>query len=59
MSFLDGLLLGDSVALLVEYEELRLKRALIAIEMMRETCGALEIPFVQPSADEADTTIGG
>lgn len=59
MSFLDGLLLGDSVSLLVEYEELRLKRALIAVEMMRETCGALDIPFIQPSPDEADTTIGG
>lgn len=59
MTYLDGLLLGDSVGLLVEYEELRLKRALIAVEMMRETCGFLEIPFIQPSPDEADTSIGG
>jgi len=58
MTFLDGLLLGQSVELMVEYEELRLKRALIAIEMMRETCGALEVPFIQPSPDEGITTIG-
>lgn len=59
MSYLDGMLLGDSIELLIEYEELRLKRALLAIEMMRETCGALDIPFIQPSPDEADTTLGG
>lgn len=49
----DGMVLGQAFELLIEYEELRFKRALIAAEMMRETCGALEIPF---EAQEAEAT---
>lgn len=48
----DGMVLGRAVDLLIDYEELHLKRVLIASELMRETCGALVIPFEarQPEA---------
>jgi hypothetical protein len=45
LSSQDGMVLGQAVEILVDYEELRLKHVLIASELMRETCGALEIPF--------------
>ncbi len=45
LSTQDGMVLGQAVEILVDYEELHLKHVLIASELMRETCGALEIPF--------------
>jgi hypothetical protein len=54
LSSQDGMVLGQAVELLVEYEDLLLKHVLIASELMRETCGALEIPFV---ARQPDPTI--
>jgi len=43
------------VVLLVDYEMLRLERALIAAEMMRITGGALEIPFYLPGEFPRET----
>lgn len=52
LSSQDGMVLGQAVELLVDYEELLLKHVLIASELMRETCGALEIPFEPRQPDQ-------
>jgi len=56
--------LPRAVMLLVDYEKLRLERALVAAEMMRITGGALEIPYGPPGGPgpekpEASTELVG
>lgn len=55
LSPLDAFLLPQSVQFLVNYDQLRFDRALIAAELMRLSGGSIEIPFQKPASAEPST----
>jgi len=55
LSPMDSILLPQSVQFLVNYDQLRFDRALIAAEMMRLSGGSIEIPFEMPAKPEIST----
>ncbi len=55
LSPMDAFLLPQSIQFLVNYDQLRFDRALIAAELMRLSGGSIEIPYEKPAASEVST----